>query len=205
MFTECEAVDLKGLWEQEGGRESCLQALAARINPEGNQTRGHGVEEHVPSTSPARRARPRRGWLCAVLAPGAAARSPAEPSAHLCQISHPATSCIPKGRGLWEGNPIAQHPHLSHPWGISGRTCRKIQVSRGDLWRKSKGCACKIRGHFWGWGFESGALVSFGDEPWEDIMEISLAVTMPPGLQKGVSVPAEIGYGQFNTEREGIR
>lgn len=60
--------------------------------------------------------RTRRGWLCAVLALGAAARSPTEPSARLCQINHPATSCIPKGRGLQEENPVTWHPHLSHPW-----------------------------------------------------------------------------------------
>lgn len=73
---------------------------------------------HQPRRKPNPRARhggPLLSWLCAVLALGAAARSPAEPSAHLHQISDPATSCIPKGRGLREGNPIAWHPHLSHP------------------------------------------------------------------------------------------
>lgn len=98
VFTECEAADLKGLWEREGRRKSRSQALAACINPEGNQKQGHGAEEHPPGTSPERRAG--RGWLRAVLAPRAAARSPAEPSAHLCQINDPATSCSPKGRGL---------------------------------------------------------------------------------------------------------
>lgn len=115
MFTECEAADLKGLCEEEGGRESCSQALAACINPEGNGTQGYGMEEHPSGTSPACRARPRRGWLCAVLALGAAAVSPAEPSARLHQISAPVTSRIPKGRELRTGNPIAWHPHPSHP------------------------------------------------------------------------------------------
>lgn len=58
MFTECEAADLKGLWEQERGRESRSQALAACINPEGNQTQGHGVEEQPPG----------KGWLHVLLA-----------------------------------------------------------------------------------------------------------------------------------------
>lgn len=39
----------------------------------------------------------------------------------------------------------------------------------------------------------------------EDVIEISPAVTTPPGLQKGVSAPTEIGYGRFNTERGEIR
>lgn len=98
MFTECEAADLKGFWERERGRKSRSQALAACINPEGNKSQGHGAEEHPRGTSPARMAG--RGWLRAVLAPGASARSPAEPSVHLCQITDPATSCIPKGKGL---------------------------------------------------------------------------------------------------------
>jgi len=122
-------------------------------------------EEAAPGMSLACRARPHRGWLHAVLALGASAHSPAEPSACLRQISVPATRCIPKGRGLRDGNSMARHPHLSHPRGVSGRTHRKIQVGR-DLQGKSKGRACSIHRHFWGWGTGRVALVGFGHEPW---------------------------------------
>lgn len=52
VFTECEAADLKGLWEREGRRKSRSQALAACINPEGNQKQGTrcggAPARHVP-------------------------------------------------------------------------------------------------------------------------------------------------------------
>lgn len=83
-----------------------------------------------PGMSLVCRARPCRGWLRAVLALGAAAHSPAEPSAHLHQISNAATSCITKGRGLWEGNPIAWHPHLSHPWESAAGPIGKLRSAR---------------------------------------------------------------------------
>lgn len=71
------------------------------------------MEDHPLGTSLVRRARSSRGWFCVVLALGAAACSSAEPSAHLRQVSNPATCCIPKGRGLQEGNPINWHSHCS--------------------------------------------------------------------------------------------
>jgi len=53
MLTECEAADLKGLWERargrEGERESHSQALAACIIPEGNQTRAYGMKKRPPA------------------------------------------------------------------------------------------------------------------------------------------------------------
>lgn len=106
----------KGPWEREEDRDCCTQALAACISPEGNHTYGHGMEDHPLGMSLVRRARSSRGWFCVVLALGAVACSPADPSAHLHQVSDAATCYIPKGRGLQEGNPVNWHPHCSDSW-----------------------------------------------------------------------------------------
>lgn len=95
------------------------------------------MEEHTPGMSLACRARPRRGWLQVVLVPGVAARSPAEPSARLRQINNLATSCIPEGRGLREGNHIAWHPHLSHRWESVAGPVGKLR-SAGTSGEKAK-------------------------------------------------------------------
>lgn len=68
MFTECKAADSKGLWEQEGGRKSYLQASSSCFYPEGNRIQGHGVEDHPLGTSLVYRVRPSRAWLGAALA-----------------------------------------------------------------------------------------------------------------------------------------
>lgn len=77
--------------------------------------------------------------------------------------------------------------------GISVRTCRKNQVSR-DLQRKSKSTRMQ---HPWAF-LRMGSWERSSCRVWplvlEDVTEICPAVTTPPGLQKGVSAPAEIGY-----------